>query len=126
MPTLALEEFIEINRGELIKRCRTKVSTRSPPPATRIEDDYGVPLLLDQVVNELRHGRSAIDEITKSATRHGNVLLREGFTVGQVVHGYGDVCQAVTELAVELEAPISAHDFRTLNRCLDDAIAGAV
>ena len=42
------------------------------------------------------------------------------------MHGYGDVCQSVTELAVELAAPISADDFRTLNRCLDDAIAGAV
>src|SRR4029079_4758852 len=30
------------------------------------------------------------------------------------------------ELAVELNAPISTEDFRTLNRCLDDAIAGAV
>jgi hypothetical protein len=52
--------------------------------------------------------------------------LLQGFTVGQVVHGYGDVCQAVTDLAVEMGAPISTDDFRTLNRCLDDAIAGAV
>lgn len=43
-----------------------------------------------------------------------------------MVHGYGDVCQAVTELAVELAAPITADEFRTLNRCLDDAIAVAV
>jgi signal transduction histidine kinase len=46
--------------------------------------------------------------------------------VSQVVHDYGDICQAVTELAVELAAPIDADDFRTLNRCLDDAIASAV
>ena len=32
----------------------------------------------------------------------------------------------LTDLAVELEAPISTDDFRTLNRCLDNAIAGAV
>ena len=42
------------------------------------------------------------------------------------MHGYGDVCQSITELAVETNAPISTDDFRTLNRCLDDAIAGAV
>jgi hypothetical protein len=36
------------------------------------------------------------------------------------------VCQSITELAVEKNAPISTDDFRTLNRCLDDAIAGAV
>ena len=42
------------------------------------------------------------------------------------MHDYGDVCQSVTDLAVELRAPISTDDFRTLNRCLDNAIAGAV
>jgi hypothetical protein len=42
------------------------------------------------------------------------------------VHGYGDVCQSITDLAVETGAPISTNEFRTLNRCLDVAIAGAV
>jgi hypothetical protein len=32
----------------------------------------------------------------------------------------------VTELAVELDAPISVSDFHTLNRCLDNATAAAV
>jgi len=49
-----------------------------------------------------------------------------GLTVGQVVHGYGDVCQVVTELAVQQKVPISSEDFRLMNLCLDDAIAGAV
>jgi signal transduction histidine kinase len=53
-------------------------------------------------------------------------MLRQGFTVSQVVHGYGDVCQAITELAIETSAPISAEDFRLLSGYLDDAIAGAV
>jgi len=53
-------------------------------------------------------------------------LLRRGFTVDQVVHEYGDVCQCVTALAVELDVSISADEFRTLNRCLDNAIADAV
>ncbi len=65
-------------------------------------------------------------EISTSAIEHGHDLLGQGFTVSQVVHDYGDVCQAITELAVELDAPIRTNDFRTLNRCLDDAIAGAV
>ncbi len=56
----------------------------------------------------------------------GMTCCCQGFTVSQVVHDYGDVCQAITELAVEMNAPISTEDFRTLNRCLDDAIAGAV
>ena len=57
---------------------------------------------------------------------HGAELLRLGFNIDQVVHGYGDVCQAVTGLAVEQDAPIATDEFRTLNRCLDNAIADAV
>jgi signal transduction histidine kinase len=43
-----------------------------------------------------------------------------------VVHDYGDVCQSITEIAMASNAPISSDEFHTLNRCLDDAIAGAV
>ena len=46
--------------------------------------------------------------------------------MSQVVHDYGDICQAITELAIEQRAPISAEEFHTLNRCLDTAIAEAV
>jgi len=42
------------------------------------------------------------------------------------VHDYGDVCQTVTALAVEQSVSISTDEFRTLNRCLDNAIADAV
>ncbi|MES2921876.1 MAG: HAMP domain-containing sensor histidine kinase [Verrucomicrobiota bacterium] len=62
----------------------------------------------------------------ETATLHGRELLRGGFTVEQVVHDYGDLCQAVTDLAFELKAPIETDEFRTLNRCLDNAIATAV
>ena len=33
--------------------------------------------------------------------RHGGELLALGFNLSQVVHDYGDICQAVTEVAVE-------------------------
>ena len=122
-----LQEFIELNREEIIKRCRTKVATRSVPPPTDAEINHGVPLFLDQLVDALRSGGAKVNsDISRSAVLHGRDLLHQGFTVSQVVHDYGDVCQAVTDLAMELNAPISTDDFRTLNRCLDDAIAGAV
>lgn len=100
--------------------------------------DHGVPLFLQQLVETLRdqqntHIRSldseptpARTEIGRAAALHGAELLRRGFTVDQVVHDYGDVCQSVTALAVEQKEPISADEFRTLNRCLDNAIADAV
>ena len=121
-----LHEFIAVNREEIIRRCRAKVATRSIPPPAEAEIDHGVPVFLDQLRNALRSGDTTGPEIGKSASRHGHDLLRQGLTASQVVHDYGDVCQAITELAVERNAPISTEDFRVLNRCLDDAIAGAV
>jgi signal transduction histidine kinase len=122
-----LHEFITFNREEIVLRCRAKVATRSVPPPTEAEINHGVPLFLDQLVTTLRGGHGQINpEISRSAVLHGHDLLRQGFTVSQVVHDYGDICQTITELALEQDAPISTDDFRTLNRCLDDAIAGAV
>lgn len=121
-----LHEFITVNREEIIRRCRAKVKMRSVPPPTKAEIDHGVPLFLDQLVDALRLGQSGSAAIANSALLHGHDLLRQGFTVSQVVHDYGDVCQSITELAGETNAPISSDDFRMLNGCLDSAIAGAV
>ena len=126
MNHVSLHEFIAAHREEIIRRCRAKVATRTMPPPTEEEMDFGVPLFLDQLVDALRLGLSSSPQIERTAGRHGHELLLKGFTVSQVVQDYGDVCQTVTGLAVELDAPISTDDFRTLNRCLDDAIAGAV
>jgi signal transduction histidine kinase len=121
-----LYEFITLNREEIITRCRAKVATRSIPPPSETEVNHGVPLFLDQLVAMLRSGGTSTLEIDRSAGQHGHDLLLKGFTVSQVVHDYGDVCQTVTDLALETNAPISTEDFRALNRCLDEAIASAV
>lgn len=121
-----LDEFVAANRAEIISRCRAKVATRMDLAPSPNAIDRGVPMFLDQLLDELHNGPSTDLEITKTATEHGRDLLAQGYTVSQVVHDYGDVCQAITELAVERRSSISAEDFRTLNRCLDDAIAGAV
>jgi hypothetical protein len=126
MVTMTLSDFIGRNRDELIRRCRASVAKRSVPPPTEAEIDHGVPLFLDQLRKELIQGPSQTTEISTAAMEHGHELLLQGLTISQVVHDYGDVCQSITALALELEAPISTDDFRTLNRCLDDAIAAAV
>jgi hypothetical protein len=124
--TTTLATFIEANRDELIRRCRANVQGRSGPPPTTSDIDHGVPMLLDQLSDQLEHDRPNTRAIRASAIQHGRDLFFEGLTVEQVVHNYGDVCQSITHLAGEMAAPVSIEDFRTLNRCLDDAIAGAV
>src|SRR4029079_13636648 len=120
-----LDEFIVANREEIIRRCGAKVAARAVSASSKAEVDHGVPVFLDQLVEALRDP-SPTPDIARSALQHGHELLLKGFTVSQVVHDYGDVCQVVTELAVEMNATLSTNEFRTLNRCLDEAIAGAV
>ncbi len=121
-----LFEFVAEHREEIIRRCRAKLKRRSSPALTPAELEYGVPRFLDLLVYALQHRLSTNAEIDANARRHGRDLHLQGFTVSQVVHDYGDVCQSITDLALQLDAPISVDDFRTLNRCLDDAIASAV
>jgi hypothetical protein len=121
-----LHEFITLNREEIIRRCRVKVATRTFPTPTSDEIAHGVPVFLDQLTDALRGGGAASGDIARTALQHGHELLIRGFTVSQVVHDYGDVCQAITELAVETSAPIRTDEFRLLNESLDNAIAGAV
>jgi signal transduction histidine kinase len=123
-------EFITVHREQIIAKTRERVSTRAWPPASTVELENGVPLFLTQLSETLRLEFTSAPfsptAIGTSATRHGGELLLLGFTVSQVVHDYGDICQAVTELADELNVPITASEFQILNRCLDTAIAEAV
>jgi signal transduction histidine kinase len=125
-----LADFVIANRDAIIATSRARVAARKCPEPSAAELRNGIPTFLDQLAIALRLAESSdlIDheQIGRSAGRHGQDLLRMGLTVGQVVHDYGDVCQAITELAVMQKSPISAEEFRTLNLCLDDAIAGAV
>jgi len=141
-----LHEFLTTNRLELIERCRSKVALRAAPKATPLELEHCIPLFLDQLIITLQAEQRASaaqvravsgppgggskqpdrSEIGMTATLHGRELLQQGCTIDQVVHDYGDLCQAVTELAQEKNEPISVDEFHTFNRCLDIAIAGAV
>ena len=138
-----LYEFLTVNQAGLVDRCRSKVAARPTPKATVAELEHGIPLFLDQLIKTLRveqtsepmrsrkvsgpsGGNPVLSEIGAAAARHGRELLQHGFTVDQVVHDYGDLCQAITDLAFEHGVAIQVDEFRTLNRCLDNAIADAV
>lgn len=139
-----MHNFLANNRDELIARCKAKVAQRPKRAATEEQLRNGVPLFLEQLRRTLvaedggeaaeslkisggagGHAQS-VSEMGVTAAAHGRQLLELGFSVDQVVHDYGDLCQAITDLAVERDAPFDVVEFRTLNRCLDNAIADAV
>ncbi len=139
-----LHQFLSNNRSELIERCRAKVAERPSPKTTKREGQDGIPVFLDQLIKTLKLEQtskpmrsrevsgpsggedSENSELGVSAGRHGISLLQSGYTLEQVVHDYGDLCQSITDLAFELHEPMAIDEFRTLNRCLDNAIATAV
>ena len=139
-----MHAFLSNNRDDLIARCKAKVAQRPARAATVQQLSNGIPMFLEQLTNTLRaeeegdvaegvriSGRAGGDatvlsQIGVTATAHGKELMKLGYTVDQVVHDYGDLCQSITDLAVERDAPFTTDQFRTLNRCLDNAIADAV
>ena len=139
-----MHNFLLTHRDELIARCKRKVEGRPNRSPTPQQLANGIPLFLDQLTRTLQAEEAdetaqsllisgpsggdsrALSEMGVTATAHGKDLLNLGYSVDQVVHDYGDLCQAITDLAFERDAPFSVPEFRTLNRCLDNAIADAV
>ncbi|SEB26420.1 HAMP domain-containing sensor histidine kinase [Variovorax sp. YR216] len=139
-----MHRFISNHRVELLERCKANFARRPRRASTTAQLANGIPIFLDQLTRSLQAQESgevdesfrisgtaggdaaAFFEMGLSAAAHGKQLMELGFSVDQVVHDYGDLCQAITDLAVELDAPFSVDEFRTLNRCLHNAIANAV
>ena len=139
-----LHQFLALNREKLIEHCRMLASARGPLRLPAEATHHGVPMFLDQLIDILRShqdegktdtsakaviGRAEKQQATKlttTAKEHGRELFERGDSIDQVVHAYGDVCQAVTELATDVDSVIITSQFQLLNHCLDNAIAAAV
>jgi signal transduction histidine kinase len=139
-----MHEFLIANRAELERLCRDKVSARPDRSANKRQLEQGIPMFLDQLIRTLQaesQGKSSEGlavsgppsgdpfghaELGASAAIHGADLLTLGYTINEVVHDYGDLCQAVSDLSIDLNEKFEVDEFRTLNRCLDNGIADAV
>lgn len=141
---MKMHRFLSTHRTELIARCRAKVANRDVAGSDKRELEHGITIFLDQLIKTLEveltphpmrsrkvsgpsgGGKPVLSEMGESAAAHGRELLEHGFTVEELVHDYGDLCQAIMDLACELDVSIQVDEFRTFNRCLDNAIANAV
>jgi signal transduction histidine kinase len=139
-----MPQFLEDNRRALIARCRAKVALRASSGEAVDELEHGITPFIDQLIKTLRvekgdtpllsrkvsgevgGGVPTLSEVGATAAAHGRELHAHGYSVEALVHDYGDLCQAITDLAVERDFRIGADEFRVFNRCLDNAIAIAV
>lgn len=130
-----LYEFLETNEKTILGRAISKtLGLAEDKPSTK-ELEKGLPQFYQDLITALKKGpkekgSAPVSESEKikisPAASHGKESQRLGYTVSQVVHGYGTLCQSVTEYAQEKKFNIEAWEFRELNLLLDIAIAQAV
>ncbi len=137
-----LHEFIKKNRELLISRIASTSAQGNGYSDLQTAALGHIGAFLDQLTDALyvEHGISGDSakssptttgpapavQMSNTAYWHGRDLRDSNLTVGAVVRNYGSVCQAITGYAVDVNAPIDVAEFKTLNWCLDEAIAQAV
>jgi signal transduction histidine kinase len=123
-----LHEFLEQNRNEILLLCEEKTRDLAGVRGGSEQLKLGLPLFFEQLIKmlELKLSSDATPEMLVTAADHGKEFLRLGYSLSHVVHAYGAMCQAITELATDKEANISSREFNILNASLDAAIASAV
>jgi signal transduction histidine kinase len=128
-----LNEFLGVNRDVIIDATHARAACRRDLALSRDAAAAGVSIFLDQLSETLRReaggpgaGPAPPEAVGDGAAKHGGILRDLGFSVSEVVNFYGDICQAVTELAIEQQVAMTVEEFRILNLSLDRAIAAAV
>ena len=139
-----LHEFLAAHRTALLEKSAVMSALQSARTEPQSDSCGRISIFLDQQIDilQLEEGAAAVSskagntgkprlhvptpELARSAASHGRELRSLGFTIEEVVRNYGGMCQAITTLAIDLDAGIMVAEFRTLNRCLDEGIAQAV
>ena len=123
-----LHEFLQINRIEILELSAEKTKLLAGFRVDSEQLKLGLPLFYEQLIKVLEQKLSnhPREDMLTDAASHGKEFLNLGYSLSHVVHSYGSMCQAITELATRKNANISPDEFNILNGCLDIAIASAV
>jgi signal transduction histidine kinase len=134
-----LSDFLKKNREEIISKCKAKVCADSESKPTSMLLDQGLPIFYDELIGVLQRTAAAGEPISDSenfhitnrikkgdAAEHGRESLRLGYSISQVVHSYGAICQSITEFVESKSFNMISREFQDLNYSLDCAIAEAV
>ncbi len=119
---------MQLNRNEILELCAEKTKKLAGIRSNSEQLKAGLPLFYEQLIKVLEQKLSQHprEDMLTSAASHGKEFLSLGYSLSHVVHSYGSMCQAITELATIKNANISPNEFNILNGCLDIAIASAV
>jgi hypothetical protein len=137
-----LYELIKVNRELLLSRAAKLSAENGGHSDLQTATLAHVSIFLDQLIDalqvengtptEVSQAREDITspapavQLSQSSFGHGQELRESSLSIGAVVRNYGNICQAITGYAVEVNATIDPAEFRTLNWCLDEVIAQAV
>jgi signal transduction histidine kinase len=128
---IPMRRFITQHRALIERQSRDLLRERSMEKTTESELERGVPVFIDQLLETLGRERSGggapLDRaIVTTAAEHGSRLFARGFSMGQLVHGYGVLSEVVMELGEKQAVSFTTRDVEVLNRIIVLAIGGAV
>ena len=129
-----LHNFLEDNRVAILALAKAKIVETGPSRIQSDELDRGLPIFYVHLIAVLKRvaagdtiGHYQLGEETSDAAeRYGREAERLGYSVSQVVHTYGALCQSITEYAHDHRQEITPKEFHGFNFTLDAAIAEAV
>jgi signal transduction histidine kinase len=129
-----LHEFLLTEQKNILALCAKNLSDSDDSRDSKELTEIGLPIFYNELIEVLRADKERSEKPTThtkglhhdSAARCGKESFRLGYTISQVVQGYGMLCQAITNHAEDQHTPILTREFNRLNFCLDVAIAQAV
>lgn len=114
---MKLHEFLFRNKNEILVLSEEKTKALAGFRENSEQLKLGLPLFYGQLVKVLEEklSKNPPDALLLAAAAHGQEFLRLGYSLSHVVHAYGAMCQAITELAAIKNANISPIEFNVLN-----------
>ncbi|MFI5363712.1 MAG: sensor histidine kinase [Elusimicrobiota bacterium] len=124
-------EFLVANREKILALAKRRTAGFPPTVATPAEAARALPQFYEHLARELE--RNVKGGPAQAPRKHGARAPRNdrrlsplGYTVAQVVHGYGVLGQAIADLANSAHARVGAGELNKLNLSIDVAVAEAV
>lgn len=134
---MPVSSLLSNQRDAVLEKCRDKMVLVSCSRRSTCHVDSGGLSLYDELAEVLRtslegdpsgdrHRFMGDPRIAEASRRNAQEVYQLGYTVAQLIHGYGCICQAITEHAEETGIPMTPAEFGRLTLCLEFALAHAV